>query len=323
MVAEDADDHLDSALAQRADHLVIVVQDVLALRVREHIHLAGLPVVVDVVGEQHHIVREQASVFGLELEHVQRVGVVDLDPADDLLLAFLADDGRLPGHVLDEIHEVALLFGNLDAFGRGDGLQGKDIGGLLLVVKGLQGEVQGIRDLLVRSDDDLAAVLDADLGLRIGPEGGAMFGVVRVDIVRIVLDGHVHALLRRAGQVEIDLRGEGIAAHLDDAFHPLGVRVAEGGDQVRHIGIGALVDLVDNDGLIAGAESQDCNDGRRDILVCSFHGRHALFGLGEGYFRPPGRIVQRQVVAVRGGVLEQGALAVVHLPVGGQALGGR
>ena len=66
-----------------------MVENVLDLRVAEHIYFALLPVIVDVGRKEADIIPEIAAVLHPELESIQRVGVIDLEIEERLLLARL------------------------------------------------------------------------------------------------------------------------------------------------------------------------------------------------------------------------------------------
>ena len=323
VVAQDAEDDLDAPLAERLDDLVIVVQDVLALRVREDIDLALLPIVVDVVGEEHHIIEQQPAVFGLEAQGVERVGIIDLEETNDALLAFLAGGAALPGHVADQVDQMALILGGLDAVRGNHGLQREEVGRLFLGVKRLQGDVQGVGTGLVRSDDDLAAVLDGELVLRIELEGRPMLLVVGIQVGRIVFHLHVHALLRSTSEGDGDGSLVSVLPEIDDIADLVGLAVAQRCHEVLDVGVSAFVDMVDDDVIGARGQGETQAQGGSEIMYL-FH-VHSSLGLifGKADFGPLGRVVQGQVVAIGAVVLEGRTASVVHLPVGNQAFGSR
>ena len=160
MVAQHGDEHFHASFAEGTDNLVVVVQDVLALRVGKAVHLALLCIVVDVVGKQHQVVDEQMTVLGLELKHVERVGVVHLNPHIDLLAGrVVGGHRRLESHVLHKVNHPFLR--HLHAAGGGAGLQGKKISLLLLVAKGAQRNVQAAGTGLFGLDGYLSVILDS------------------------------------------------------------------------------------------------------------------------------------------------------------------
>jgi hypothetical protein len=104
VVTENTDDHLHATLTERLDDLIIVVKDILALWVCEAIYATLLSIIVDVVCEEHEIVDEKFTVLSLELERIERVGVVYLEENDHLLvLAWLCH--TLERHVLYKVNK--------------------------------------------------------------------------------------------------------------------------------------------------------------------------------------------------------------------------
>ena len=109
MIAQDAHENLDTALAQGLEEDLIVVHPVLGLRIELQERCVAVGMVVDVAREKADHVPQQTAVFELERQGVERIGVVRLEEEESLgqVVALVAGGHR--SHVLDHVEAMALL----------------------------------------------------------------------------------------------------------------------------------------------------------------------------------------------------------------------
>ena len=264
MVAEETEENLDTPFAERLENLLAMVENVLDLRVAEHIYFAFLPVIVDVGSEEADIIPEIAAVLHPELESIQRVGVIDLEIEERLLLARLPHGGALTGTVLQKIHAAGL--GNLDIAPCHDSLERENVSGLGNEFRSVgTGNLHAkpVGYLFIRSDDNPSPVLDGIPFLRPGQEISAVLPVVLSHIVGIIFHLHVHSGLGRTGQCEGHIGTVAVAEHFHDGADIAGIGIPERANERIHIFICTLINSVDYNILGAGNCSKRGNDDSR------------------------------------------------------------